>query len=79
MDETRQLRLALQAAGERYNETSESHDEIRFADGASLEILENRTMTDRRGYFSGMAAYEDNGAKRYISNEFSAAGQLRVN
>lgn len=79
LDETRQLRLALQAAGERYNETSESHDEIRFADGASLEILENRTMTDRRGYFSGMAAYEDNGAKRYISNEFSAAGQLRVN
>lgn len=79
LDETRQLRLALQAAGERYNETSESHDEIRFADGASLEILENRTMTDRRGYFLGMAAYEDNGAKRYISNEFSAAGQLRVN
>ena len=79
MGETRQLRLTLQTAGERYNETSESREEIRFADGTSLEILENRTMTDRRGYFSGTAAYEDNGATRYISNEFSAAGQLRVN
>ena len=79
LDETRQLRLALQAAGERYNETSESRDEVRFADGTSLEILENRSMTDRRGYFSGTAAYEDNGATRYISNEFSVAGQLRVN
>lgn len=79
LGETRQLRLALQTAGERYNETSESREEIRFADGTSLEILENRTMTDRRGYFSGTAAYEDNGATRYISNEFSAAGQLRVN
>lgn len=79
LDETRQLRLALQAAGERYNETSESRDEVRFADGTSLEILENRSMTDRRGYFSGTAAYEDNGATRYVSNEFSAAGQLRVN
>lgn len=79
LGETRQLRLTLQTAGERYNETSESREEIRFADGTSLEILENRTMTDRRGYFSGTAAYEDNGATRYISNEFSAAGQLRVN
>ena len=79
MGETRQLRLTLQTAGERYNETSESREEIRFADGTSLEILENRTMTDRRGYFSGTAAYEDNGATRYISNEFSAAGQLRAN
>ena len=79
LDETRQLRLSLQTAGERYNETSESRDEVRFADGTSLEILENRTMTDRSGYFSGTAAYEDNGSARYVSNEFSAAGQLRVN
>ena len=79
LGETQQLRLALQTAGERYNETSESREEIRFADDTSLEMFENRTMIDRRGYFSGTAAYEDNGATRYINNEFSAAGQLRVN
>ena len=79
LGETRQLRLALQTAGERYNETFESREEIRFADGTSLEIEENRTMTDRRGYFSGTVAYEDNNATRYISNEFSTAGQLRGN
>lgn len=79
LGETRQLRLALQTAGEHYDETSESREEIRFADGTSLEILENRVMTDRRGYFSGTASYEDNSQSRYLSNEFSAAGQLQVN
>ena len=79
LGETRQLRLALQAAGERYIEASKNFEEIRFVDGTSLDIQENRTMTDRLGYFSGAATYEDNGATRYFSNELTAAGQLRVN
>ncbi len=79
LGETRQLRVVTQAAGERYNEASESMDEIRFADGTSLTIRESRTMDDRRGYFSGTLAYEDNAPQRYVSDELNVAGQLRTN
>lgn len=79
LDETRQMRIMAHAAGERYNEASESMDEIRFADGTSLTIRESRTMDDRRGYFSGTLAYEDNAPQRYVSDELTVAGQLRTN
>lgn len=79
LGETRQLRIVTHAAGERYNEASESMDEIRFADGTSLSIKESRTMDDRRGYFSGTLAYEDNAPQRYVSDELTVAGQLRSN
>ena len=73
-----QLRIVTQVAGERYDEASGSLEEIRFADGTALSLTEDRTMTDRRGYFSGTAAYEDNAPLRYISDELSVAGQLRT-
>lgn len=79
LSETRQLRVAAQVAGERYGETSESREEICFADGTSLAVKESRTMDDRRGYFSGTLAYEDNALLRYVIDEFSVAGQLRTN
>ena len=79
LGETRQFRLVTQVAGERYNEASESLDEIRFADGSSLAIREVRQMDDRRGYFSGTLAYEDNAPQHYVSDELTVAGQLRAN
>lgn len=79
LGETRQLRIVTQAAGERYSEASESMDEIRFADGSSLTVREVRQMDDRRGYFSGTLAYEDNAPQRYVSDELTVAGQLRAN
>lgn len=79
LGETRQFRLVTQVAGERFNEASESLDEIRFADGSSLAIREMRQMDDRRGYFSGTLAYEDNAPQHYVSDELTVAGQLRAN
>ncbi|MBR1538192.1 MAG: hypothetical protein IJ636_01650 [Bacteroidales bacterium] len=72
-----QLRIVTQVAGERYDEASESREDIRFADGTALTLTEDRTLTDRRGYFAGTAAYENNAPLRYVSDELSVAGQLR--
>lgn len=72
-----QLRIVTQVAGERYDESSRSLEEIRFADGTALSLTEDRTMTDRRGYFTGTAAYENNAPLRYVSDELSVAGQFR--
>ena len=74
-----QLRMAAQAAGERYGEAAESRDEIRFADGGALEITETRSMIDRRTLFAGALALESNAPRRYLSNELSVTGQLRDN
>ena len=74
-----QLRIVTQVAGERYDEASESREEIRFADGTALELSENRTMTDRRGFFLGTVAFEDNAPGRYVNDELTLSGQLRTN
>lgn len=74
-----QMRIVTQVAGEHYDETSGSREEIRFADGTALELSQTRTMTDRRGFFSGTAAFEDNAPERYLSDEFTLSGQLRTN
>lgn len=79
LGETRQFRFVTQAAGERYSEASDSMDEIHFADGSSLAVREVRQMDDRRGYFSGSFAYEDNAPQHYVSDELTVAGQLRAN
>lgn len=78
IDDTQQLRLSGQAAAERFGQISESRDEIRFADGTTLEIIENQNMADRLGYFSASVAYENNSDRRYVNNAFSAVGQLRA-
>ena len=74
-----QLRVVTQVAGERYDETAGSQEEIRFADGTALILTETRTMTDRRGFFSGTVSFEDNAPGRYVSDELTLSGQLRTN
>lgn len=74
-----QFRFATQVAGERYCEASGSREGIRFADGTELTLSESLSMTDRRVYFSGTAAFEDNTPGRYVSEELSLSGQLRTN
>lgn len=74
-----QLRVVTQVAGERYDETAGSQEEIRFADGTALILTETRTMTDRRGFFCGTVSFEDNAPGRYVSDELTLSGQLRTN
>lgn len=71
------LRLALNAAAERFTEQTFSSETVNFEDGTVLGIEDTKTHASRKYYFQGQASYEDNGPRRYILESLAFSGQLR--
>ena len=77
ISETSQIRLALQVAGERYEEETVTEENIAFPDGGTLSLEDTDSYTENRYYLSGEASFEDNAPKRYLSDALSFSGQIR--
>lgn len=77
IDDDRQLRISLQAAAERYEESAGTVEQINFAEGQSMVISEERSSSDSRYYSSGTLSYENNSARKYVKDDLSFSGQLR--
>lgn len=76
LGEYSQLVAAVQYAYNFRNFASLSSQKINFADGSSLEIIDNFSSASALNFLDVMADYEDNAPKNYISNNFELSGQL---
>ncbi len=72
-----QVKLSLNGAAERFRETSLTREEIRLDGAEVFSIEEQRSLSDLRYYADLSASFEHNGAERFFSEEFKAAGQWR--
>lgn len=71
------LRLSFNAAAERYTEQAFSSETVSFDDGASIIIDDAKSLTSRKYYFQGQAAFEENAPNRFLSESLSLSGQIR--
>ena len=71
-----QVRLSLQAAAEKYKESSVTQEDVHFTDGNGLVIKDVSSMDDLKRYFSFKVNFEDNRDKSYFSDNVSISGQL---
>lgn len=72
-----QLRLGLQGAAERWEESEASCQTIRFDDESTLEINEINDRNDDKLYVDASVGIEKNGPRSFISDNLSVSGQLR--
>lgn len=79
IDDDRQLRFSLQGAAEKYGESTQTSEEIKFSDDDSMTIERIEKMTDKKYYLAGKLGYENNSADMYFKNDFSFSGQIRDN
>lgn len=75
--ENSRFRLSFNAASERYKENARSSELVRFEDGTSITIEDQRKLDDRNWYMHAKGEYEINAPSRYLSEALLLSGQLR--
>lgn len=70
------LKFSGQFAAEKYSEESCSVEEVRFDGNDGMTIVNDASRTDRKYYFSLSGNFENNGARRFLSDEFTVTGQV---
>lgn len=74
---TRQFRISLNGAAERFREQSVTREEIFLDEGKPLVIEEQRALSDLRYYTDLTAGWENNDETHYFSDEIKVTGQWR--
>jgi len=77
ISQTSQIRLALQVAGERYEEETVTEESFVFPDGGTLSLEDSDSYVENRYYLSGEVSFEENASKRFLSDALSFSGQIR--
>ena len=79
LSEDFQVRASLQLAGERYDEASDSKEEVRFDKNESMVISETESLTDVKYYASGKISAEKNSARTFLLDDLQLSAQMRTN